>query len=99
MRRPGGFIPDQYPSSVSGVVTPKTLFVFVSKSQLHIKAASNLVRYYKNFGHKLTYRNIRWYPVVKNFSQRWEALVDMKEGDVSEVTNITITLTVIIRKE
>jgi hypothetical protein len=44
---------------------------------------------------ELSASNIRWIPVIKNFTQQWKALKDRKDGEVPEVPKITKTLSII----
>ena len=95
LRRPGGRVPDPDPGAAAGATIPTPLFVFGAKSQMRLLAACDLVRYYDTVGREVTPQNIRWDPVIKNFSEQWKALIKRKSDDDPEVPKISKTLSVI----
>jgi hypothetical protein len=54
-----------------------------------------MVRYYEMISRELTHTNMRWDPVIKNFTQQWQALKDRKDGEAPEVPKISKTLSII----
>ena len=84
LRRPAGTIVD--PNDAAGVsliqIPP---FVFGAKSQLLIKAVINLLRYYETVGRVHTASNLRWDPVIKNFTQHWKSLKDRKDESAPDI--------------
>jgi hypothetical protein len=44
---------------------------------------------------ELSAPNMGWEPVIKNFTQQWQALKDRKDGEAPEVPKITKTLSII----
>ena len=94
LRRPGGRVPDPDPGAAAGATIPTLTFVFGAKSQMRLLAACDLVRYYETVGREITPQNIRWDPVIKNFSEQWRALSNSKTAD-PDVPKISKTLSVI----
>jgi hypothetical protein len=94
LRRPGGRVPDPDPGAAAGATIPTPTFVFGAKSQMRLLAACDLVRYYETVGREITPQNIRWDPVIKNFSEQWRALSNSKTAD-PDVPKISKTLSVI----
>ena len=93
LRKPAGRIPDPAAGAVGGpplgATVPTPPFVFGAKSQLRLKAASNIVRYYETVGRVLTPSMIRWGTEIKVFNQHWTTLVTRKDEDKPEVPKIT----------
>jgi hypothetical protein len=54
-----------------------------------------MVRYYGMVDRELSASNMRWEPVIKNFTQQWKALMDRKDGEDPEVPKISKTLSII----
>ena len=54
-----------------------------------------MVRYYEMIDRELSASNMRWEPVIKNFTQQWKALSDTKDGEAPEVPKISKTLSII----
>jgi hypothetical protein len=95
LRRPGGRIPNPDPNAPPGSTIAQPPFVFGAKSQKRLLDACELVRYYEMISREPTHTNMRWDPVIKNFTQQWKALKDRKEGESPEVPKITKTLSII----
>jgi hypothetical protein len=95
LRRPGGRVPNPDPGAVAGAMIPTPPFVFGAKSQMRLLAACDLIRYYDTVGREITTNNIRWDPVIKNFSEQWRALTNRRQADAPEVPKISKTLSVI----
>ena len=68
LRRPGGRVPDPDPNASAGATIPTPAFVFGTKSQLCLKAACDISRYYETTGRDLNSGNMRWNPVIKTFT-------------------------------
>ena len=95
LRRPGGMIPDPANLGVNPVpMIPARPFVFGAKSQLRLKGAMHLIKYYNAVGRPLTAANIAWDPVIKTFMEHWKELVERKNADTPTVPKITKTLIV-----
>ena len=67
-------------------------FVFGAKSQLRLKAAFDIARYYETNGHALIVSNMRWNPVIKTFAEHWKSLTARKYATDTEVPKISKTL-------
>ena len=59
LRRPGGRVPDPNPNATAGATILTLAFVFGAKSQLCLKAACDISRYYKTTGRDLSSGNMR----------------------------------------
>ena len=95
LRRPGGRIPDPDPNAANGATIPTPPFIFGAKSQLRIKAAGDLLRFYETVSRDITAANLQWTPCIKIFAIHWQSLKDRKKNDdVPEVPKITKTLIV-----
>ena len=89
LRRPGGRIVDPNDPAAT-IATPP--FVFGAKSQQRLNCACKCVRFYNMIGRTLTAQNIRWDPVLSNFKDLFEAILDQKTGDEPDTPKITKTL-------
>ena len=58
LRRPGGRVPDPNPNATAGATIPTPAFVFGAKSQLRLKAACDISRYYETTGRDLSSGNM-----------------------------------------
>ena len=70
-RRPGGRIPDPNAGAVNGATIPTPSFVFGAKSQLCLKSAITIAKYYDTVGCTPSAGNIRWNPVIKTLIEHW----------------------------
>jgi hypothetical protein len=95
LRRPGGRIANPDPNAPPGATIAQPPFVFGAKTQKRLLAACDMVRYYEMIARELSASNMRWDPVIKNFTQQWKALKDRKDGEAPEVPKITKTLSII----
>jgi hypothetical protein len=70
LRCPGGQIlnPDSNVPARSTILQPP--FIFGAKAQKRVLAACDLVRYYQMVDRGPTHNNMRWNPVIKNFTQQ-----------------------------
>ena len=84
----GGTIKDPNPNAKDGATIPTLLFIFGAKSQLHLKAAIQIAQYPSCIGRKPTVSNIKWDPVIKNFTNHWKTLKERKDNkpDVPKIT-------------
>ena len=90
--RPGGRVPDPNPNASAGMTIPTPAFVFGAKSQLCLKAACDISRYYETIRHDLRSGNMRWNPVIKTFTEHWNSLTARKDSTNPEVTKISKNL-------
>jgi hypothetical protein len=95
LRRPGGRIANPDPNAPLGATIAQPPFVFGAKAQQRLLAACDMVRYYEMIDRELSASNMRWEPVIKNFTQQWKALKDRKDGEAPEVPKISKTLSII----
>ena len=95
LRCPGGHVPDPNPGAPPGSTIPTPPFVFGAKSQRHITATWDLVKYYITVGHDLTVANLQWNTIMKNFDIQWTALKEKKGDDSPETPKISKALPVI----
>ena len=92
LRRPGGRVPDPNPNATAGATIPTPAFVFGAKSQLRLKAACDISRYYETTGRDLSSGNMRWNPVIKTFTEHWKSLTARKDATNPEVPKISKNL-------
>ena len=92
LRRPGGRVPDPDTNADVGATIPTLSFVFGAKSQLSLKAAFDIARYYETTGLALSASNMRCNPVIKTFTEHWKSLTACKDAPDPEVPNILKTL-------
>ena len=92
LRRPGGRVPDPDPNAAAGATIPTPAFVFGAKSQLRLKAAFDIARYYETTGRALSVGNMRWNPVIKTFTEHWKSLTARKDATDPEVPKISKNL-------
>ena len=92
LRRPGGRVPDPNPNAALGATIPTPAFIFGAKSQLRLKAAIQIAKYYETTGRELTVANMRWNPTIKNFSDHWKSLLARKDATDPDVPKISKTL-------
>jgi hypothetical protein len=95
LRRPGGRIGNPDPNAPPEAKIAKPPFVFGAKAQQRLLVACDMVRYYKMIARKLSASNMRWEPVIKNFTHQWRALKDRKDGETPKVSKISKTLSII----
>jgi hypothetical protein len=67
-------------------------FVFGAKSQLRVKVAMNLAKFYQTVRCELDHNKMRWNPIIKNFVEHWKALKNCKDDDTPNTPKITKTL-------
>ena len=95
LRRLGGSIPNPDPNAAPGdmILTPP--FSFGAKSQMRLKAATVILRYYETVFREITAPNMRWTTTIKSFVEHWKSLEEQKkEADVPDVPKITKHLAV-----
>ena len=92
LRRPGGRVPDPDPNAAAGARILAPSFVFGKKSQLCLKAAFDIDRYYETTSRSLSASNMHWNPVIKTFTKHWKPLTARKDATDLEVPNILKTL-------
>ena len=79
LRRPGGRVPDPNPNANAGATITTPAFVFGAKSQLCLKAACDISRYYETTVRDLSSGNMRWNPVIKTFTEHWKSLTALQD--------------------
>ena len=94
LRRPGGMIANPAPNAAPGAMIPVPPFVFGAKSQLRLKGAMHIAKYYDAVGRPVTPAMMMWNPIIKTFMDHWQELEDRKDGDVPDVPKITKALVV-----
>ena len=62
---------------------------------MKLLSTCNLIWFYDTIGRTLTFNNIRWDPIIKNFQIQWKALEDRKKGDKSKMPKIAKALVII----
>ena len=67
LRRPGGRIINPDPNASPGDMIPSPPFSFREKSQMRLKAATMILRYYGTVGREITAPNMRWTTIIKSF--------------------------------
>ena len=85
-------MPDPDPTAAVGATIPTLSFVFGEKSQLCLKAAFYISRYYETTGRALSASNMRWNPLIKTVTKHWKSLTARKDATDPEVPNISKTL-------
>ena len=95
LRRPGGRIPDPNIGAVVGTTIPTPPFVFGAKSQMRLRVACDLIRYYITTSRPLTAANIQWDPVMSRFKELWSALKDRRKAKDPETPKISKGLPII----
>ena len=94
LRRPGGRIPDPNPGAATGATIPAPSFVFGVKSQLRLKSATTITKYYETVGRTPSAGNMRWNPVIKTFIKHWKSLKARKDNTDPEMPKISKTLSI-----
>ena len=79
--------PDQPISSHATILT--SAFVFGTKSQLCLKVAINIAKYYKTTGRDMTVGNMRCNQTIKKFVAHWKSLTNLKDSTDPEVPKIS----------
>jgi hypothetical protein len=95
LRKPGGRIPNPDPNAPAGSTIETPPFPFGAKSQKRMLEAGELIRFYKTIGRQLTPGNIRYDPVMKDFTEQWKALEQRKKDEDPEVPKISKALPII----
>ena len=75
------------------ILTPP--FVFDTKSQKHLLAATHIILFYLTINRSLEVGNIAWNPIIQNFQEQWEAPEKRKEDNSPDVPKISKSLPVI----
>ena len=78
--RPGGRIPDPNHGAATGATIPTPSFVFGAKSQLRLKAAITITKYYETVSRTPSAGNMRWNPIINAFIEHWKALKSRKDN-------------------
>jgi hypothetical protein len=95
LRRPSGRVADPTIGAAVGATIATPPFTFGAKSQQRLICATKLVRYYDTIGRSNTAANLQWMPVMKNFSEQWQALEDKKADNEPEVPKISKQLPIL----
>ena len=94
LRRPTGREPDPAPDAAPGATIPIQRFVLGAKSQMRLRAASHLIRFYETAGCALTAANLQWLPVIKTFTEHWKALEERAAATDPEIPKVSKALPV-----
>ena len=62
---------------------------------MRLEAASNLVRFYKTVGRSIIKIIIQWDPIIKNFKQEWDILVNRNGEVVTDLPKISNVIPII----
>ena len=81
--------PLSFPTNPTLLNIPTPSLFFGAKSQLRLKDAFNIARYYETTGRALSASNIHWNPVIKTFTKHWNSLTAQKDATDPEVPNIS----------
>ena len=92
LRRPGGYIHDPDSNAAPGSAIPTPAFVFGAKSQIRLKSAIEIAKYYEMTGCELYSANMRWSPTIKTFTEHWKLLSTRKDSTDPDVPKISKTL-------
>jgi hypothetical protein len=95
LRKPGGRVPNPDPNAPAGATIETPPFLFGAKSQKRLLEAGELIRFYITIGRQLTPGNIRYDPVIKDFTEQWRALALRQEEEDPEVPKISKALPII----
>jgi hypothetical protein len=95
LRHPAGRIDDLNPGSAAGATIPTPPFAFGAKSQQRLIVSTKLLWFYDTVCRAVTAGNLQWMPVMKNFSEQWEALENKKGGNEPDVPMISKALPII----
>ena len=86
---------DPSPLAAVGATIPTPPFIFGAKSQMRLKVAYDLIRYYDTTGRPLTATNIQWDPVMSRFKELWNALKIRRKADDPVTPKISKALPII----
>ena len=92
LKKPSGTVPDPNDNNLR---IPAPAYVIGAKSFKRIKIAAAAVRYYTTIGRTLTATNMRFIPVLKNFGEQWEAIVEKSSDDAPDIPKITRALPIV----
>lgn len=95
LRKPGGRIPNPDPNAPAGSTIERPPYTFGAKSQKRLLEAGELFRFYKTIGRQLTPANVRYNPVIKDFTEQWKALEQRRKDEDPEVPKISKALPII----
>ena len=93
LKKPSGTIPA--PNGEANQRIPSPAYVIGAKSFKRIKIAAAAVRYYFTIGRAITAENMCFIPVLKNFGEQWEAIVEKSKNDIPDVPKITRALPIV----
>ena len=92
LHHPGGHMPDPDQPISAHATIPLLVFVFGAKSQLRLKSAVDISKYYETNERDMTVGYMRWTQTIKNFVATWKSLSDCKDSTDIEVPNISKSL-------
>jgi hypothetical protein len=95
LRNPGDRIPNPDENATAGSTIPRPPYVFGAQSQKRLMEAGELIRFYETIGRTLTAANIKFDPIIKDFTKQWKALTSRKDDDSPDVPIISKALPVI----
>ena len=82
LRKPGGTMPDPNDPTLR---VPQTPFIILAMSLQKLQVASIAASYYKTIGRELTYMNMHYSNVLKDFHLQWKALEERRKEDDPKV--------------
>eukprot|EP00957_Ditylum_brightwellii_P170414 12971998-Ditylum_brightwellii.AAC.1 len=96
LKRPGGQIknPDKKQDNNNPPTIPQTLYLFGVRMQKRLLKASELTRYYKLVGCRLTVPNTVYETAMRSFTNQWAGLKDCKCQTQPMIPKITLKLPV-----
>jgi hypothetical protein len=74
---------------------PRPIYVFGTQSQKRLMEAGELMRFFNTIGCELTPGNIRYDPIIEDFTTRLKALKSRKDDDSPDLPKINKALPVI----
>ncbi len=95
LRNPGDRIANPDPNAQAGSTIPRPPYVFGAQSQKRLMEAGELIRFYDTIGRALTVANIKYDPIIKDFTKQWKALKSRIDDDKTDVPVISKALPVI----
>ena len=95
LRNHGERIPNPDPNAPPGTTIPRGPYQLSAQSIKRILETAELMRFYRTIGREATVENVRYDPVVMDFTEQWNALKERKKDDVPDVPKISKALPVI----
>ena len=84
-----GRILDTNTGAPDGTTITMPFFLFGRKSQLRLKTAITISKYWETVGRTPSAANMHWNPVIKTFFKHWKALKAQKDDEDPKVPKIS----------